>query len=84
MPKRTHRRLTDAEHDARRQADRARIEQSARALLTSDGWQRWIGVRATNGLSRYSVVILRTAVIDRVEWARGRRRHVIDRGLVRT
>jgi hypothetical protein len=55
MPKRTRRRLTEAERDARRQADRERIEQAARALLTSDGWQRWIRVRATNGLSRYSL-----------------------------
>ena len=46
---------TEAERDARRQADRDRIEQAARALLTSDGWQRWIRVRATNGLSRYSL-----------------------------
>ena len=49
------RRLTDAERDARRHADRERIEQAARALLTTDGWQRWIRVRATNGLSRYSL-----------------------------
>ena len=56
MPQhRNRRRLTDAERDARRQADRERIEQAARALLTSDGWQRWIRVRATNGLSRYSL-----------------------------
>ena len=47
--------LTDAERDARRQADRERIEQAARDLLTSDGWQRWIRVRASNGLSRYSL-----------------------------
>ncbi len=47
--------LSNEERDARRQADRERIEQAARALLTSDGWQRWIGVRATNGLSRYSL-----------------------------
>lgn len=59
MARRTTRRaLTDMERDARRQADRERLEQSARALLTSDGWQRWIRVRATNGLSRYSVIIL--------------------------
>jgi hypothetical protein len=57
MPKGTRRRLTEAERDARRQADRGRIEQAARALLTSDGWQRWIRVRATNGLSRYSLLI---------------------------
>jgi hypothetical protein len=47
--------LTDAERAARGRADRERIEQAARALLTSEGWQRWIRVRATNGLSRYSL-----------------------------
>jgi hypothetical protein len=47
--------LTTEERDARRQADRQRIEQAARVLLTSDGWQRWIKVRATNGLARYSL-----------------------------
>src|SRR4051812_1482290 len=47
--------LTEAERDARRQADRERVEQAARELLTSQGWQRWIRVRATNGLSRYSL-----------------------------
>ena len=56
MSRRFNRRpLSDAERDARRQADRERIEQAARALLTTDGWQRWIRVRATNGLSRYSL-----------------------------
>jgi hypothetical protein len=47
--------LTDEERDARRKADRDRIEQAARALLTTDGWQRWIKLRASNGLSRYSL-----------------------------
>jgi hypothetical protein len=47
--------LTDEERDARHRADRDRVEQAARALLTTDGWQRWIRVRASNGLSRYSV-----------------------------
>ena len=47
--------LTDEQRDARRKADRERIEQAARALLTTDGWQRWIKVRASNGLSRYSL-----------------------------
>jgi hypothetical protein len=56
MPRHRNRRpLTEAERDARRQADRERVERAARALLTSDGWQRWIRVRATNGLSRYSL-----------------------------
>lgn len=47
--------LTDAERDARRKADRERIEQAARELLTTDGWHRWIKVRASNGLSGYSL-----------------------------
>jgi hypothetical protein len=47
--------LTNEERDARRQADRERIDQAARALLTTDGWQRWMKVRASNGLSRYSL-----------------------------
>jgi hypothetical protein len=46
---------TDEERDARRKAARDRIEQAARALLTTDGWQHWIKVRASNGLSRYSL-----------------------------
>ena len=56
MPgRRTRRPTTETERDARRQADRERLEQAARALLTTEGWQRWIRVRATNGLARYSV-----------------------------
>jgi hypothetical protein len=49
--------LSSEERHARRQADRDRIEQAARALLTTNGWQRWIKVRASNGLSRYSLLI---------------------------
>ena len=60
---------TDEERDARRKADRERIEQAARELLTSDGWQRWIRVRATNGLSRYSVTNL--CLISAACYARG-------------
>jgi hypothetical protein len=56
MARRFHRKpQTEAERDARRRADRDRIEQAARALLTTEGWQRWVRVRARNGLSRYSV-----------------------------
>ena len=61
--------LTEAERDARRKADRERIERAARDLLTSDGWQRWIRVRATNGLSRYSVTNL--CLISAACYARG-------------
>ena len=48
------RKLTEAEHAERRRADRDRLEQAARALLSSDGWRRWVKVRSTNGLARYS------------------------------
>jgi hypothetical protein len=49
------RRSAGADRDARRRADRQLFEQAARALLTSDGWQRWVKVRSTNGLARYSL-----------------------------
>ncbi len=39
----------------RRAHDRERLEQSARELLSSDGWRRWIEIRARNGLARYSL-----------------------------
>jgi hypothetical protein len=50
----SNRNLSDAERAQRRQADRDRLEHAARALLSSEGWQRWVRVRSTNGLSRYS------------------------------
>jgi N-terminal domain of anti-restriction factor ArdC len=46
--------LTDAQRAKRREADRNRLEQAARALLSSEGWHRWVRVRSTNGLARYS------------------------------
>jgi hypothetical protein len=46
--------LSETERRARRQADRDRLERSARELLTSQGWKRWVQVRSTNGLARYS------------------------------
>jgi len=49
-----YRKLTDAERAERRHADRDRLQQAALALLSSDGWQRWVKVRSTNGLARYS------------------------------
>ena len=49
-----HRNVTETERAERRQADRNRLEQAARALLSSEGWQRWVRVRSTNGLARYS------------------------------
>jgi hypothetical protein len=50
----SYRKLTDAERAGRRRGDRERLERAARALLTSEGWQRWVRVRSTNGLARYS------------------------------
>lgn len=49
------RQLTDQERDERRGRDRDRLESAARELLTSDGWARWVRVRASNGLGRYSL-----------------------------
>ena len=49
-----YRKFAEADRAKRRQADRDRLEQAARALLSTEGWQRWVRVRSTNGLSRYS------------------------------
>lgn len=49
------RKITDAEREERRRRDRERLEKATRELLTSEGWRRWIEVRAQNGLSRYSL-----------------------------
>ena len=51
----TRRRLTDEERAQRRAQDRDRLQQAARRLLTSEGWQQWVRVRARNGLARYSL-----------------------------
>ena len=70
MARRFNRRpLSEEQRDARRKADRERIEQAARALLTTEGWQRWIKVRASNGLSRYSVSNQMLIALDC--WSRG-------------
>lgn len=39
--------LTDTEREQRRQAQRKALEDSLTALLTSDGWKRWLKTRAT-------------------------------------
>jgi hypothetical protein len=54
---RTPRRLSDAEREQRRIADRERLHDAAQQLLTSDGWQRWVRVRARGGLARLSLFI---------------------------
>jgi len=52
---RASRRLTDAEREQRRDQDRKRLHQAAQQLLTSEGWQRWVRVRARGGLARLSL-----------------------------
>jgi hypothetical protein len=52
---RTQRRLSEGEREERRERDRERLKQAAEQLLTSDGWQRWVRVRAQGGLARLSL-----------------------------
>jgi hypothetical protein len=46
------RRLSEAEREHRRSAERERVKEAAEQLLTSEGWQRW--VRARSMFRRYS------------------------------
>jgi hypothetical protein len=50
----TRHRLSAEERERRRAEDRERLKRAAEELLTSAGWQRWVRVRASNGLARYS------------------------------
>ncbi len=59
------RRLTDAEREQRRNAERERVKEAAEQLLTSDGWQRW--VRARSMFRRYCLVICGAACRPRRE-----------------
>ncbi|MFZ1996641.1 MAG: ArdC family protein [Solirubrobacteraceae bacterium] len=52
---RTHQPLSDSEREARREHDRERLKQAAEQLLSSEGWQRWVRVRAQGGLARLSL-----------------------------
>jgi len=47
--------LTDAQREQRRAADRERLKQAAEQLLTSEGWQRWVRLRSRAGLARLSL-----------------------------
>lgn len=55
MAAKTRQRLTDEQRAQRRAQDRERLQQAAERLLTSEGWQQWVRLRARNGLRRYSV-----------------------------
>jgi hypothetical protein len=52
---RTQRRLSDSERAERRERDRECLKQAAEQLLTSEGWQPWVCVRAQGGLARLSL-----------------------------
>ena len=45
--------LSDAERQARREADRAKAREAVEQLKTSEGWQRWLGLR--RHFHRYSL-----------------------------
>jgi len=51
---RTTRRLTYTEREQRRDEDRKRLNQAAEQLVSSEGWQRWVRVRARGGFARLS------------------------------
>lgn len=46
MSKKSLRRLSEAERAERRRQDRERLQRAAEELLSSEGWQRWVRVRA--------------------------------------
>ena len=56
MASRTSRKpLSETDRAERRQRDRERLKQAAEQLLSSEGWQRWVRVRAQAGLRRLSL-----------------------------
>jgi antirestriction protein ArdC len=46
MASKLRRRLSEHERDERRRADRERLQRAAAELLSSEGWARWVRVRA--------------------------------------
>ncbi len=46
MAKTSSRRLSEQDRAERHRADRERLKRAAEELLSSDGWQRWVRVRA--------------------------------------
>jgi hypothetical protein len=57
-------RVSEAEREQRRRADRERVKEAASELLSSQGWQRW--VRARQAFHAYSWLICGPSVIDGV------------------
>lgn len=50
-------RVSEAEREQRRAADRQRLQRAAEQLLSSEGLAAVDATRATNGLARYSLLI---------------------------
>ena len=46
MAKKPSRRLSEQKRADRRRQDRERLQRAAHELLSSDGWARWVRVRA--------------------------------------
>ncbi len=46
MADKSRRRMSEQERDQRRRADRERLQHAAEGLLSSEGWARWVRVRA--------------------------------------
>ena len=46
MAKKSSRRLSEQQRAERRERDRERARQATEALLTSEGWERWVRARA--------------------------------------
>jgi hypothetical protein len=46
---------SEAEREERREAHRRQLTEAVEALLSSEGWARWVRARARNGLRRYSL-----------------------------
>lgn len=69
MPK-TSPRLTETERAERRARDRDRLQHATEALLSGDGWQRWVRwVTARATFHAYSLVILSPCVCgERAPW----------------
>jgi hypothetical protein len=51
-------RPSEAERARRREAHRRQLVESVEALLTSDGWARWVRIRVRYGVGRCSWVYL--------------------------
>ena len=48
---------SESEREERREAHRRQLTEAVEALLSSEGWARWVRARARNGLRRYSLLI---------------------------